>query len=378
MAGFTFASRRSDAGRMIGALFGRPLVGPRAVSLEVTHHCNLRCIFCESHGSLLRAPITSRREYAGGRTSMDLPTVRRLAGELAGEGVDLVQLSGKGDPIAHPQMTEIVRVIKDAGLGCALVTNATLASPDLASELVEAKLDRLTVSINAGSGGVYSRITGSNLFDRAVKVVRDVMGCRHAAGMQRPWVRVSHIVCRENMDDFGNMAELSLELGVDEVIWDVMGELPETAHLSLSRDDAARLQERAFPWKARLDMSGVMHNLPHFISQVVSRAGRAGVQTNPLQRLIPCYEGWFFCVVAPDGAVLPCCYCEAEILGNIHEQSFRKIWLGKSYANYRKESLDMPGSGRPVCPECFMSCNKASQNLHVFRRTHPHRRKVGL
>ena len=148
MVGFNFASRRSDAGRMLGALFGHPLVGPRAVSLEVTHHCNLRCLFCESHGSLQRAPITSRREYSGGRRTMDLPTIRRLARELAREGVDLVQLSGKGDPIAHPDMTEIIRVIKGAGLGCALVTNATLAAPDLASELVEARLDRLTVSIN--------------------------------------------------------------------------------------------------------------------------------------------------------------------------------------------------------------------------------------
>lgn len=371
MGRFTFASRYCEAGRLLGAVLGRPLIGPRAVSLEVTHHCNLRCIFCESHGSLRPVPITAQRQYAGGRRVMDLATIRRLAKEFARERVDLVQLSGKGDPIAHPEMTEIVAVIKESGVGCALVTNGTLASPDFATALVEARLDRLTVSINAGTREVYRRISGSDLLDKATAAVRDVLERRRATGRNRPWVRVSHIVCRENTDDFDSMAATALELGVDEVVWNVMGELPETAHLGLTSMDTARLLEAAPSWAGRLDQAGIVHNIREFTGQIPLRDSGEEIRSNQLQRAIPCYEGWFFCVIAPDGVVVPCCYCEEEVLGNIHDRSFGMIWRGAGYRSFRRNSLEIPRTGRPVCAECFTICNKASQNLHIYRRTHP-------
>ncbi|HVP15097.1 MAG TPA: hypothetical protein VMS88_06110, partial [Terriglobales bacterium] len=75
MKRFAVHTRVRRARRLLGVLAGRPLLGPQTVSLEVTHHCNLRCSFCESHGSLQPAPVTARRSYVGGRTTMDLDTV---------------------------------------------------------------------------------------------------------------------------------------------------------------------------------------------------------------------------------------------------------------------------------------------------------------
>jgi len=374
MAEFTFTSRARQVRRILGAALGRSLVGPQVVSLEVTHHCNLRCVFCESHGSLQPAPVTAYRTYAGGRKTMDLPTVRRLAGELKQAGVDLVELSGKGDPIAHPDPTGVVRAIKGTGLGCALVTNATLASPDFAPTLVETQLDRLTVSLNAGTRETYRRINGSDLWEKATTFLKEVLDRRRAAGRRRPWVRASHVVCRDNLDDFDGMAQICLDLGVDEIVWNVMGELPETDHLRLRPGDMARLLARIPPWRSRLDQAGIVHNFAEFSTHLPIRSGAGKIQSNPLQREIPCYEGWVFCVIGPDGVVVPCCYCEEEILGNIHEQSFAQIWHGARYRSYRQDSLAMPRTGRPICKECFTTCNKAAQNLRIHRRSHPYHR----
>ncbi len=375
---FKFTSRSRQARRMLGAALGRPLVGPQVVSLEVTHHCNLRCVFCESHGRLQPAPVTAWRTYAGGRKTMDLPTIRRLARELAQAGVDLVELSGKGDPIAHPNPSEIVRAIKGTGMACAMVTNATLAGSDFAPTLVETKLDRLTVSLNAGTRETYRLINGSDLWDKAIAFLKDVLERRRAAGQQRPWVRASHVVCRDNLDDFDGMAQTCLDLGVDEIVWNVMGELPETAHLRLTPEDMARLLAGVPQWQSRLDRAGIIHNFAEFTTHLPLRSGQGRVQSNPLQRKIPCYEGWVFCVIGPDGVVVPCCYCEEEVLGNIHEQSFAEIWYGSRYRQYRRNSLAMPRTGRPICKECFTTCNKAAQNLRIYRRTRPGRRAPRL
>ncbi|MCA9730226.1 MAG: radical SAM protein, partial [Candidatus Eisenbacteria bacterium] len=216
MQRFEFNSRSRRLKRYLGITMGRPLVGPQVVSLETTHHCNLRCSFCESHGLLLEKPITATRSYVGDRKKMDLETIRRLAKELADVGTDLVELSGKGDPIAHPQPTEIVRAIKDAGLACALVTNGTLAKPDLAPTLIERGLDRLNVSLNGGTREAFLRSNHRDLWDKAIGFLGEVMERRRQAGAPRPWVRVSHVVSKENVDTMDQMVQVPVDLGVDE------------------------------------------------------------------------------------------------------------------------------------------------------------------
>jgi radical SAM protein with 4Fe4S-binding SPASM domain len=370
MDSFRISSRYRRLRRLLGAAVGRPLLGPQVVSLETTHHCNLRCSFCESHGALQALPITSKRDYVGGRSSMELATIRRLAPELAALGVDLVELSGKGDPIAHPELTEIVRIIRDAGLGCALVTNGTMAKPDLAPTLVEKGLDRLSVSLNSGNREVFLRTNGKDLWDRAAGFLRDVLAEKRSRGVSKPWVRITHVVTKENVSDMEGMVEICVRLGVDEVAFYVMGELPESEHLQLEQRDIDGIRERAGEWGRRLDAAHVVHTLPIFSRDLATRARGGTPQENPLQRSVPCYEGWMFCVIGPDGVVVPCCYCEGTKLGNVVDRSFGEIWRDAPYRQFRQASLQMPKTGRWICRECFTTCNRALENHRIYRRTH--------
>jgi radical SAM protein with 4Fe4S-binding SPASM domain len=373
---FEFNTRARRYRRYLGVALRKPLVGPQTVSLETTHHCNLRCSFCESHGILQETPITSRREYVGGRTQMDLETIRRVVRELADVGTDLVELSGKGDPIAHPDLTEIVKAIRDAGLACALVTNGTLAKPDLAPTLVERGLDRLNVSLNAGSREVYHRSNNKDLWDKALEFLRTVLGGRKKRNSQRPWVRISNVITRDNYEDMDNMVRTIVELGADEADFYVMGELPGNSHLQLGKSERNAVLDRIEDLAGVLDGAGVAHSLPLFAEDVSARARGGAQQDNPLQRKLPCYIGWTFCVIGPDGVVVPCCYCEETVLGNVYEESFARIWRGALYKKFRKASLDIPNSGIPICKECFVSCNRAIENRWIFERLHPFGRHI--
>lgn len=378
MERFEFNTRSRRIKRYLGITMGRPLVGPQVVSLETTHHCNLRCSFCESHGLLLDKPITATRTYVGDKKKMDVDTIRRLAGELAEVGTDLIELSGKGDPIAHPQLTEIVRAIKEAGLACALVTNGTLAKPDLAGTLIECGLDRLSVSLNAGTREAFLRSNHRDLWDKAIAFLTEVLERRKQAGTRRPWVRITHVVSKENVDTMDQMVQVPADLAVDEVVFYVMGELPHTRHLQLDDEEIQTVRSNIERYVGILDRAGVAHRMEVFGADLGARAVRSGVvQKNPLQEKLPCYEGWMFCVIGPDGQVVPCCYCEELVLGNIHDKSFGEIWFGDAYKKYRKDSLDMPKTGRWICKECFTSCNRAVENLRIYNRTHPHK-KIAL
>lgn len=379
MQRFEMNTRGRRLRRWLGIALGRPLVGPQVVSLETTHHCNLRCSFCESHGALLAEPITRTREYVGGRMTMTLETIRRLVVELKEAGTDLVELSGKGDPIAHPQLIEITRAIKDAGLACALVTNGTLAKPDLAKTLVERGVDRLSVSLNSGDREAYLRSNKRDLWDRAVRFLTEVLAERRRAGSARPWVRITHVVSRENFETFEGMVRICAELGVDEVCFYVMGELPESHHLQLDDREIEAVRAQIPGLLPVLNAARIVHSLQGFGEELALRVRhREEPQSNPIQQRVPCYEGWMFCVIGPDGVVVPCCYCEEEKLGNIHEQSFGEIWQGALYNLFRKRSLEMPSTGRWICKECFSSCNRAVENQRIYNRIHPLRPVAAL
>ena len=357
--------------RLLGTTSDRPLVGPRLVGLEITHFCNLKCGFCESHSTLMPAPITKRREYAGGRRSLDLDTIRRLARSLARLGTGWVELSGKGDPVVHPQLPEIVRAIKEAGLRCAMFTTGSVPREDLAATLVECGLDRLNLSLNAGSREVWARVAGKDLWDKAVGFLKQVLELRRARGSKRPWVRVSYVVCKENVHDVGRSVDLLCELGVDEGGWCVMGELPETASLQLDPDEVAEVRAGIPGWRRKLEAAGIAHDLAGLAEELPLRVGTRGQQENPMQRALPCYEGWMHAVIAPDGAVVPCCYCEGVKLGNVVDQDFATIWNGPAYVALRRRMLAMATHEDPICWECYTSCNRALANRDVHERLGP-------
>lgn len=350
---------------------GQVAQGPRTVSLEITHLCNLRCSFCESHGSCIPQPITARRSYAGGRRTMDLETVARLASDLRKIGTGLLEFSGKGEPTTHPEFTAMLRAVKQTGLSCSLVTNGTHAASDLAVTAVACGLDRLTLSLNAGSREVHARISGQDLWERAVRFLRELLEERRRRGVSRPWCRVSIVVCKDNVSDLEDLVRLCCDLKVDDLLLCVMGELPETRHLQLDAGDLTALLLQADEWGRRLAEAGVTHNLAQLTRDLPLRLSAGPVQSNPLQRIVPCYEAWRFAVIGPDGAMVPCCYCEEEVLGNVTEESFAAVWGGARYRDLRLRMLAIPKTGHPICRECFTNCNRARDNLRLHRRLHP-------
>jgi radical SAM protein with 4Fe4S-binding SPASM domain len=302
---------------------------------------------------------------------MDPTTVASLARDLRRIGTGLLELSGKGEPTTHPEFAQILTSIQGAGLPCSLVTNGTHTPPGLPATAVAGALDRLTLSLNAGSQEVHARVSGQDLWGRAVTFLREILEERRRRGSARPWCRVSYVVCKDNLGDLENLVRLGCEAKPDDLLLCVMGELPETRHLQLDAGDVARLQQPAEAWARQLAQAGVTHNLPSFLAEVPLRLSAGPVQSNPLQRIVPCYEAWRFAVIGPDGAVVPCCYCEETILGNVNEEGFASLWRGATYQDLRRRMLAIPKTGRPICRECFTNCNRSRENLRLHRRLHP-------
>jgi cyclic pyranopterin phosphate synthase len=118
--------------------------------ISVTDHCNLDCIYC-SAGSVPHLPRSEILSYE------EIQTLVRVAASL---GINKVRLTG-GEPLVRPDLVTLVRMVSQIeGIDdISLTTNGILLS-QYATELKEAGLNRVNVSLDTLRTDRFKRITG--------------------------------------------------------------------------------------------------------------------------------------------------------------------------------------------------------------------------
>lgn len=125
--------------------------------ISVTDRCNLRCVYCmppdgvawKAHDQLL-----------------SFEEIERFAAVAADEGISKIRLTG-GEPLVRLGIVDHVRRLRETtGIeAIALTTNATLL-PRYASDLAEAGLKRINISLDTLDPETYSQVTrGGKLAD---------------------------------------------------------------------------------------------------------------------------------------------------------------------------------------------------------------------
>jgi len=116
---------------------------PKKVQIEVTNHCNLKCEGC------LREKMTRKKGYISYDTLLDALFV---CDEFE---IEEILLHNWGEPLLHPNILKIIKIIKILGFRVGFTTNGTLLTHDKLIELKEAGLDRLDISYNKNTKGVW-------------------------------------------------------------------------------------------------------------------------------------------------------------------------------------------------------------------------------
>ncbi len=83
---------------------------------------------------------------------------------------------------------------------------------------------------------------------------------------------------------------------------------------------------------------------------------------------IPCYIGWTFARILPNGDVIPCCKAHKKPLGNLYKNTFKEIWLSQVYNNFRNLAKNEKKS-HPYFKEigCYKSCDNVGMNLAMHK-----------
>jgi len=174
--------------------FGRAITYLR---ISLTDHCNLRCVYCMPQEGL---------QWQARAEQLSAQEIVRVVETAARGGVKRVRLTG-GEPLAHPQVVEIVRRISSVkGIEeVSLTTNAMLLER-LAHSLADAGLKRVHISLDSLDADKFRRITRGGEIDRVWRGIAAAERARLAP------LKLNTVIVRGlNADELPAFARLTIE-----------------------------------------------------------------------------------------------------------------------------------------------------------------------
>jgi PqqA peptide cyclase len=291
-----------------------PIVNPLALIAELTHRCPLHCVYCSNPLELQTRAMELSTE--------DWSCVFREAAAL---GVLQVDFTG-GEPLARPDILDLIRAARAAGLYVNLITSGLPLDESRLVALVEAGLDHFQLSFQGAREDTANEISGTKAHAHKLHVLDWLKRHRLA-------VTLNFVIHRRNLDQLAEMLAFAESSSASRVEfahvqyygWAFANRdslLPTHEQLTQSIDFLKRAQER-LAGKIRVE-----YVVPDYYAKYPK----------------PCMGGWGrkLMLITPNGDALPC-HAARVIPGlsfeNVKSHGLKDIWQASdAFQKFRGES----------------------------------------
>ncbi len=301
------------------------VIGPENANVSITNFCNYQCIFCSCHSNLFRKKHSFDRKEIFKNKSMDFEIFKGLLKSLNKLGTRLVNIAGMGEPFLHPNLIGMIRYAREKKILTAISTNGSLLNPKLINKLVDAGLNGISISLNAGTNETYIKLHPTAKPGTFEKIKENIK----LLSKSNIVVRISFVMNKYNCNEFNEMVNRIINLNVDVVDFSPFKGYRDTSNLEIEKERQIKLNNKISKLKGLLDKKGIIHNLPLYLKFY-------NLNTKPILTKIMCFGPYSFTHIREDGSVYLCCLCSKK-LGNINEKPFDKIWFSKKYNLFREK-----------------------------------------
>jgi pyrroloquinoline quinone biosynthesis protein E len=287
---------------------------PLALIAELTHRCPLHCVYCSN-------PL----ELQARSTELSTEDWSRVFQEAAALGVLQADFTG-GEPLTRPDILELIRAARAAGLYVNLITSGLPLDESRLDALVQAGLDHFQLSFQGAREEIAQEISGTKAHSQKLRVLEWLK--RH-----RVAVTLNFVIHRRNIEQLPEMLALAETSSASRVEFANVqyygwafanrdGLLPTREQLTQSIDFLKKAQER-LAGKIKIE-----YVVPDYYAKYPK----------------PCMGGWGrkLMLITPSGDALPC-HAAQVIPGltfeNVKNHSLRKIWeVSDAFQKFRGES----------------------------------------
>src|ERR1700757_1165975 len=159
---------------------------PLALVAELTHRCPLHCVYCSN-------PL----ELQSRSTDLSTEVWSSVFKEAAETGVLQADFTG-GEPLARPDIVELIRNARAAGLYVSLITSGLPLDEIKLDLLVDAGLDHFQLSFQGAREETANDISGTKSHQHKLRVLEWIK--RHRVGLT-----LNFVIHRRNIDDLEEM-----------------------------------------------------------------------------------------------------------------------------------------------------------------------------
>ena len=286
---------------------------PLALVAELTHRCPLHCVYCSN-------PL----ELQSRATELSTEVWSRVFKEAAEAGVLQADFTG-GEPLARPDLVDLVGSARTAGLYVSLITSGLPLDEAKLESLVQSGLDHFQLSFQGAREETANDISGTKSHRQKLRVLQWLK--RYRIGLT-----LNFVIHRRNIDELEEM------LAIVEASDPGCVEFASVQYYGW----AFANRENLMPTRQQLDYC-------------VERLKRAEEELQSKTRVIfvvpdyyakfpkPCVGGWGrkLMLITPNGDALPC-HAATVIPGlkfeNVKNRSLRAIWeSSEAFQRFRGE-----------------------------------------
>jgi len=331
---------------------------PEAVTLFLTHRCNLRCKMCGQWGE---GGVTKKQS---GREELSVDDLTKIIDDLASFRPNITLFGG--EPLLNPACVQIIRRIKEKGMHALMITNGSMLV-DVADEIVSGGLDELNVSLD-GDSARHDEIRGmTGVFDKIMGGIKGIQRAKTARSAKRPLINLQCTINRHNYLYLEELLTVAKEAGADSLTFHNLIFLTKEA-LCKQREFDDLLNCRSSDWEGfifepEIDVEVLYEKMkkiqsgrydfsvdffPNF-SYPTLKEYYQNPSYSPAEYGARCFSPWMTAYIFPDGEVRPCLNFDYSY-GNVNQNKFSQLWNDEAAIKFRR--LVKKNGIFPVCVRC--------------------------
>lgn len=320
--------------------------GPIIAHLAITNACNMNCKYC-----------SVKNIHSKIRNGLSTEEYKKIIDKLVDIGTFQIGLTG-GEPTTRKDLVELVKYIAGKNVACNLTTNGFIVPEELITQLKEAGLTQVQISLDSYKKEVHEKYRTEGSFDRAIQTAKLFKKYGFIVG-------VDTVVTNNNMNDLEEFMDFLEENNFDGLtiiklkqgyldLETFKEQVPEYNKYAELIDKICRRNGKL---EVTIDCSSVSNLCKTLTSEEQNKIHSAG-----------CPAGHTLISIAPNGDMYPCAALTNDKykIGNILTDNLEKVW------NESKILRDLRGIKKHVegkcknCPKldvCRAGCRGISDSL---------------
>lgn len=180
----------------------KPTDFPQMIDIELTNHCNLKCLFC------------GQQDMTRDKGFITKELMQKVVNECKEHNTP-IRLIRWGEPLLHPEVIDLCRTVKYAGLPLHITTNGILLTENKMFKLLEMRLDSIIFSFQGATKEGYEKMRNNNQYDLLKENILKFVEMRGTA--DKPYIKITSTMTDETEEEIQTFKDYWGKI-VDEVM----------------------------------------------------------------------------------------------------------------------------------------------------------------